>query len=320
MRLTSNDYEEQAMNARRISISLGGVVSSFFVIALSGCGSIPPAAIATGTTVDAWLTTGDKTRLLAKESSIAFATRAPLAVNIEVDDNKRFQTMVGFGASLTDASAWLIKNRMSEAQRTALLEELFGRGPNGIGFDFTRLTIGASDFSREHYTFNDRPAGETDMPLAHFSIGANRADLLPVLKQALAINPKLAVMSSPWSAPAWMKSNGSLKKGTLRPEMYDAFSRYLLRYVDAYAAEGISIFALTLQNEPHFEPDDYPGMRLNPPDRAKIIGQHLGPMIAKRGLKTQIIEWDHNWNEPQSPLDVLRGGCESASEGTRCIP
>jgi glucosylceramidase len=308
MRLTSKDYKEQAMNAERVSISLGCVVS-LFVIALSGfgCGSVSvlPANKATGTLVDAWVTTGDKTRLLAKESSIAFATRAPLKTNIEIDDSKRYQTMVGFGATITDASAWLIKNRMSAAQRSALLEELFGRGPNGIGFDFTRLTIGASDFSREHYTFNDRPAGETDLPLTHFSIEPNRADLLPVLKQALAINPKLAVMASPWSAPAWMKSNGSLKKGTLRPEMYDAFSRYMLRYVDAYAAEGISIFALTLQNEPHFEPDDYPGMRLNPPDRAKIIGQHLGPMIAKRGLKTQLIEWDHNWNEPQSPLSVL---------------
>lgn len=152
------------MKARQFSISFGCAISPLFVLALSGCGSFPQNNLTNGTLVDAWVTTGDKTRLLAKESPLAFAMRAPLKTNIEIDDGKRFQTMVGFGASITDASAWLIKNRMAEAQRTALLEELFGRGPNGIGFDFTRLTIVASDFSRDHYTFNDRPVGETDMP------------------------------------------------------------------------------------------------------------------------------------------------------------
>lgn len=268
---------------------------------LAACGTLSGAPAS----AEVWVTTGDKTRLLSRETGLAFATRAPLVLDIKVDASKRYQTMVGFGASITDSSAWLIQNAMSESQRADLLSELFGRGPNGIGFDFTRLTIGASDFSRHHYSLADRPKGEADMALAHFSIDANRPELLPVLKRALAINPKLAVMASPWSAPGWMKTTDSLIKGTLRPEMHDVFSRYLLRYVDAYAAEGVPIFALTLQNEPHFEPPDYPGMRLNPAQRAKVIGEHLGPMIAKRGLKTQIIEWDHNWDEPKSPLEVL---------------
>jgi glucosylceramidase len=213
--------------------------------------------------------------------------------------------MAGFGASITDASAWLIQQRMSPAQRQALLEELFGRGTQGIGMDFTRLTIGASDFSRQHYTFDDMPPGQTDMSLAKFSIEANRAELLPVLKQALAINPGLQVMASPWSAPGWMKSSDSLIKGSLKPQMYGVFSEYLLRYVQAYAAEGINIFALTLQNEPHFEPPDYPGMRLDPAARAAVIGQHLGPLLRQRGLKTQLLDWDHNWDEPQAPLETL---------------
>ncbi|MDO9283922.1 MAG: glycoside hydrolase family 30 beta sandwich domain-containing protein [Aquabacterium sp.] len=285
--------------------------------ALAGCGSgalaptpdttIAPASMVgtAGPAVDSWTTTGDKSRRLAHEAGLAFGNGPALPVHIDVDATQRFQTMVGFGASLTDASAWLIQHRMSEAQRRELLQELFGRGPNGVGFDFTRLTIGASDFSRSHYSFNDRPAGQTDLPLAHFSIAPNRAEVLPVLKQALAINPGLQVMASPWSAPGWMKSNGSLIQGTLKPEYFDAFSRYLLRYVDAYAAEGVAIFALTLQNEPHFEPGDYPGMRLDPPARAAIIGQHLGPMLAQRGSKVQLIEWDHNWDVPQAPLAVL---------------
>lgn len=277
------------------------------LLSACGAGALAPTASApaTGPAVDAWVTTGDRVKRLAHETGLALGAVDTLPLHIEVDASRRYQTMVGFGASLTDASAWLIQQRLSPAQRSALLAELFGRGPDGVGFDFTRLTIGASDFSRTHYSLDDRPPGQTDLPLAHFSIDPNRAELLPVLKQALAINPGLQVMASPWSAPGWMKSTDSLIKGRLKPEFYDVFSRYLVRYVDAYAAEGVPIFALTLQNEPHFEPDDYPGMRLDPPARAQLIGRHLGPMLAQRGSKLQLIDWDHNWDEPQSPLAVL---------------
>ena len=272
--------------------------------ALSGVAAAAPSA--KPQTASAWVTSADQSRLLARQADVAFAPKqAPLDVHIDVDPSQRFQTMVGFGASITDASAWLIQQRMSTTQRKALLSELFGRGPGGIGFDFARLTIGASDFSRAHYSFNDLPAGQTDMALKGFSIAPNRLDVLPVIKAALAINPGLQVMASPWSAPGWMKSGDSLIKGSLKPEMYGVFSDYLLRYVGAYAAEGVPIFALTLQNEPHFEPDDYPGMRLDPAARAALIGQHLGPLLAQRNLKIKLIDWDHNWDEAASPLAVL---------------
>jgi glucosylceramidase len=284
------------------------------VALLAACGSnaVAPAPPAVGpgaspgsAAVEAWVTTGDKTRLLARETGLAFADRAPLTVNVDVNPAVRYQTMAGFGASITDASAWLMQNRMGEAQRSALLQELFGRGDTGIGFDFTRLTIGASDFSLTHYSLDDRPAGQTDLPLAGFSIAASPAELLPTVKQALAVNPKLQVMASPWSAPGWMKTTDSLIKGSLKPEMYGVFAEYLARYVEAYAAQGVPVFALTVQNEPHFEPGDYPGMRVDPAARAALVGQHLGPLLARKGLKVQIIEWDHNWDEPQSPLAVL---------------
>jgi len=115
----------------------------------------------------------------------------------------------------------------------------------------------------------------------------------------------LRVMASPWSAPGWMKTTDSLIKGSLRPEFYGVFSDYLMRYIDAYAAEGVPIYALTLQNEPHFEPDNYPGMRLDPAARARVIGEFLGPRMAKKGVTTRILDWDHNWNEPDAPLKVL---------------
>ena len=288
--------------------ALPALALSLLAAACSSGGNRAPDAqdgSANGPTVQAWVTTGDKTQLLAAQPARQFGTPALQPLRIEVDTARRYQVMAGFGASITDATAWLMQNRMSEPQRAALLKELFSREGNGIGMDFTRLTIGASDFSRTHYSLNDMPPGQTDMALSRFSLDANRADVLPIVKRALALNPKLQVMASPWSAPGWMKTTDSLIKGTLKPGMEDVFSRYMVRYVDSMAAEGVPIFALTLQNEPHFEPDDYPGMRLDPKQRAKLIGQHLGPMLAQRGMKVQLIDWDHNWDEPQSPLAVL---------------
>ena len=160
-----------------------------------------PPVVADGPRATLWLTTADKTRLLARSDAGRFGTAVPLALTIDVDASQRFQTMAGFGASITDASAWLMQNRLSPAQRDALLQELFGRGETGLGFDLTRLTLGASDFSLQHYSYNDMPAGQTDVPLARFSIDPMRAAVLPVLKRAQAVNPGLLVMASPWSAP-----------------------------------------------------------------------------------------------------------------------
>jgi glucosylceramidase len=266
--------------------------------------SFTTCAQARETSVQAWVTTGDKTKLLARGQDVIFGKGVPLPLNIDIDADTRYQEMVGFGAAITDASAWLIQNRMNPTQRLALMQEMFGPAP-GIGLSFTRLTIGASEYSRRHYSFDDMPPGESDPALAHFSIDANRADVLPVVKMALAINPQLRVMATPWSAPGWMKTSDSLIKGSLRPEFYGAFADYLLRYVDAYAAEGVPIYALTLQNEPHFEPADYPGMRLDPAVRARLIGEYLGPRLAQHASPVRILDWDHNWNEPDSPLKVL---------------
>ena len=266
--------------------------------------SLPDSSVANGPTeVQGWVTTSDH-RWALRPVEVR-SEPADASAEIEVDIDKRYQRMLGFGASITDSSAWLIQQRMTSDQRQALLQELFGRSGDGIGLDFTRLTIGASDFSRHHYSLDEPPNGEADPQLRHFSIGPTLSDVVPVTRQALAINPQLKVMASPWSAPGWMKDSGSMIKGTLRPEYYDAFARYLLKYVDAYAAEGIPVFALTVQNEPDFEPADYPGMRLNAPARARLIGDHLGPLIAARRKGPLIFDWDHNWDKPQEPMAVL---------------
>ncbi|WP_249352124.1 MULTISPECIES: glycoside hydrolase family 30 beta sandwich domain-containing protein [unclassified Rudaea] len=277
--------------------------------ALAGCASVSDkaarSASAPAKAVQVWLSTADASKQLTRESDLAFAAKKSVDANIEIDVTRRYQDIVGFGAAITDASAWLIEQRMSRVQREALLQDLFGRAGDGIGLSFTRLTIGASDFSRYHYSFDDMPPGQRDPQLAHFSIEPNRQDVLPVVRAALAVNPKLQVMASPWSAPGWMKTTGSMIGGTLRADAYAPFAEYLLRYVEAYAAEGVPIFALTVQNEPGFAPDDYPGMKLDASARAKLIGEHLGPLLARRAPATKIFDWDHNWDRPEEPLAVL---------------
>ena len=264
----------------------------------------PGATVAT--TVEVWLTTGDQRLLLARQPDVVVGTSASTATApiIEVDPSHAYQEMIGFGGAMTDASAFLIQNKMSPADRERLLQDLFGRD-SGIGFSFVRVPMGASDFSITHYSYDDVPAGESDSTLRRFSIDADRAAKLPVLRRALQINPQLKVMTSPWSPPAWMKTTNSLIKGTLRQEFYDSFATYFVKFIRAYAAERVPVYAITLQNEPNFEPDNYPGMHLGPAARAELIGAHLGPAFAREGIRTLIWDWDHNWDLPQQPLDVL---------------
>ena len=266
----------------------------------------PPPPPPQGPPVQVWLTTPTASKLLSREVDVRLDSSTPPTnlTTIAIDEATTYQEIVGFGAAITDASAWLIQNRLTAGQREALLQELFGRSP-GIGLSFTRLTMGASDFSLHQYSFDDMPAGQTDSALAHFSIDSNRAYVLPVVQRALAINPQLKVMATPWSPPGWMKTTGSLIQGTLRPEAYGPLAEYFRRYIEAYAAEGVPIFAITVQNEPHYEPSNYPGMRLEPAARARFVGGYLGPLLAQHGIGTIVLDWDHNWDEYQSPLQVL---------------
>ena len=226
-----------------------------------------------------------------------------VGIVIDIDATRSYQEMAGFGAAMTDASSHLIY-QLPGATRDTLMRELFGREP-GIGLSFIRVPMGASDFSLRHYSYDDMPAGQFDTALGHFSIDADRVERLPLLRQAFATNPQLKIVASPWSAPGWMKTTGSLIGGTLRSDAMEAFARYFVRFIDAYAAEGVPIFAVTLQNEPAFEPADYPGMRLDAPLRAELIGRHVGPLLERMGSHAKILDWDHNWDKPEQPLTVL---------------
>lgn len=261
--------------------------------------SMSYAAPAKSPVVHGWLTSADGSQRLVPMTEIEPAQLpAGQRADITVDTKQRFQRMAGFGASITDATAWLLQTRMSETARNDLMRELFS-ARDGMGFSVTRITIGASDFSQSHYTYADTQGN----PVA--DIAPARAHLIPTLKMMRKINPRLQVIATPWSAPAWMKTSNSLIKGRLKPEHYGSFARYLVSYTQAMRKAGAPVDILTIQNEPHFEPDNYPGMRVEPAERADFIANHLGPLINRAIPRTKLLDWDHNWDQPESPTAVL---------------
>ncbi|RUL75943.1 glycoside hydrolase family 30 protein [Dyella choica] len=255
-------------------------------------------------TVQLWLSTADRRLKLQQRPDIAMSARGSLPADIVIDVQKKYQTIVGFGAAMTDSSAWLLRNKLNFFQRRALLRELYGPPP-ALGLNMMRLTIGASDFSLKPYTLDDVPFGQVDPQLQHFNITPNLHDVIPTVRQILAIDPGLQIIASPWSAPAWMKTSANLIGGELLEQYESTYTDYLVKYLDAYLGYGIPIFALTLQNEPGFVPITYPGMEMPAATRARIVAQYLGPKLASRKQKTQILEWDHNWSQPDQVLSVL---------------
>jgi glucosylceramidase len=254
--------------------------------------------------VSQWLTTPDRTSLLTLQSSaLHFEKAVPGLPVIEVDAKQKFQAMDGFGFALTGGSAQLMM-RMDAPQRKALLRELFGTGKEDIGVSYLRVSIGSSDMNDHAFTYDDVPAGQTDVDLKKFSLGPDATSVVPVLKQILAINPSIKILGSPWSAPAWMKSNDDFKGGNLLPQYYHAYANYFVKYIEKMKAEGIRIDAVTPQNEP-LNPENTPSMVMEATDEARFISQDLGPAFRRAGIKTKIIVYDHNCDRPDYPLTIL---------------
>ena len=254
--------------------------------------------------VRVWLTTADKTAIFSPQPTpLHFTEPAENLPAIDVNDMAQYQTMDGFGFALTGGSAQLLM-RMDAAQRTALLKELFASQGNGIGVSYLRLSIGASDMNDHVFSYDDLPEGQTDPEMSKFDLGQDRKDVVPVLKEILAINPRIKILGSPWSAPAWMKTNGKVKGGNLKPEFYGAFARYFVKYVEQMKAEGITIDAITVENEP-LNPKNTPSMVMFAPEQAEFIARHLGPAFQKSGIHTKILLYDHNLDVPSYPLSIL---------------
>jgi len=262
------------------------------------------AALApTASTVDYWLTKGDQSVLLQQQPSLSFGTVTNRYSDIVVDTTQLFQTVDGFGYTLTTSSAYLI-NRMSTSARSALLQELFGSGATSIGVSYLRVNVGSSDLSPTVYSYDDLPAGQTDPTLQNFSLTPDDADMVPVLQQILSINPGIKIFGSPWSPPTWMKTNASSVGGSLLPQYYSAFANYLVKYIQAMQTRGITIAAITPQNEP-LNPNNNPSMSMPATQQDTIVKLYLGPALQSAGLTTKIILYDHNCDHPEYPTSIL---------------
>lgn len=267
----------------------------------------PPPGPAGPNDVEYWMTMGDQGALLQKQTTIlSFGTVANSYTTLDVDTTQTMQTVDGFGYTLTSGSATLI-NGLPAGTKSALLRELFSTDANAISVSYLRISIGASDLSANVYSYDDMPVGQTDPALANFSLNPDKAagtGLIPLLKEILLINPSIKILGSPWSPPVWMKDNGNSIGGSLKPEYYSVYAQYFVKYIQQMQAEGITIDAITPQNEP-LHPGNNPSMYMTALQQADFIKNNLGPAFQAAGIATKIIVYDHNCNHPEYPLTIL---------------
>jgi glucosylceramidase len=272
---------------------------------LSAAALTAPSASASthSPTARVWITTPDHAQLLHDAGTVSFSAAGPKYETVTIDPTRGYQTMTGYGASLTDSSATVLKG-LPRGTRNATMRDLFDPR-TGDGLNFLRQPIGASDFvATNDYTYDDRPAGKTDYAQRHFTIRHDRKAILPLLRQALRINRHITIMATPWSPPAWMKTNQSLVGGRLidDPRIYRSFALYLVKFVQAYQRAGVPVDYLTVQNEPQNRtPSGYPGTDMSAAQEEQVILQ-LGPMLRAAHLHTKILGYDHNWAE--HPNDI----------------
>ena len=258
------------------------------------------------TDVTFWMTTPDKSSLFQRQNTaLLFKSTTNSYPVIDISPTQTYQTIDGFGFALTGGSATLI-NGLDAKTKDDLLKELILTDSTGIGVSYLRVSIGASDLSAYTFTYNDTPG---DSALQYFNMNMEKADLIPVLQKITALNPDIKILASPWSAPAWMKTNNNLYgggnfPGRLKPECYDVYARYFVKYIQTMEAAGISIEAITPQNEP-LNAWNNPAMLMEAGEQADFIKNHLAPQFKAAGIKTKIIIYDHNLDHPEYAASIL---------------
>lgn len=264
------------------------------LVVLAGCDSESSRPA-----VEVVQTSRDLSQRLTRLADLRFETHVAGGVPVvHVDDATRYQRVVGVGAAITDTSAWLLHNELSAGTRAVVMQKLFG--PGGIRLGFVRVPIGAADFTSDQvpYSYDDLPPGQSDPTLGHFSVRHDDAYIIPILRQMLRINPRVEILASPWSPPAWMKTNHSLGNhadaGGLLPDAYGPLAQYFVKFIRAYGSRGVTIDAITAQNEPR-QGANYPGLNLPEPAEATLIARYLAPALAAARLHTRIYAHDFKW-------------------------
>lgn len=210
---------------------------------------------------------------------------------ISLDPSKMFQDVLGFGAAFTDASCFVF-NQLSPPARAALFHDLFH--PSEMGLNVCRTCMGSSDYSTEVFSYDE---GDPDPEMKRFSLAHDQPYVLPMMREARKVNPDLFLFSSPWSPPGWMKAGGSMLGGSMRPHYYAPYAQYFLKFVQAYAAEGVPVQAVTVQNEVDTDQDGrMPACSWPQEYEMAFIKDHLGPVFQKNGISTKIWILDHNYN------------------------
>ena len=263
--------------------------------------SATAAALAVSHRIPAWASSSAPVRVWSTYRDRRYTQGEPLAWKpataiaadaIALDPAATRQQILGFGAALTDASCYVM-SQMPEAPREEIMHELFA--PGEMALNVCRTCIGASDYSRTLYSFDE--SAEPDPELKKFSIDHDKAYILPMLRQARKANPELFLFSSPWSPPGWMKANGSMLGGAMRKKNFEPYSRYFLKFLDGYKAEGVAIDAVTVQNEVDAEQDgNMPACLWAQEEEIEFVERFLGPALRKAGSSTKIWVLDHNYN------------------------
>lgn len=291
------------LGRRQFLATAVGVAAAWTQVSGHAIAAPQPKKAAPGNSVRVWLTDVSANKWVAGQSDVLFKTeKTANPLTIKIDDSVKYQKVQGFGAAMTDSSAWLV-DKLSDAERTEVMKKLFDPS-KGIGLSLLRSPMGATDFNASgNYSYNDMPAGQTDPTLSHFSVQHDVPYIVPALRQALSLNPSLKIMANPWSPPGWMKTSDSMIGGTLKSEYTSTLATYFVKFIQAYGEAGVPISYISPQNEPMGTPS-WPGMFLSAYQESELI-QEIGKAFEANGISTKILAWDHNWDVPSYPETIF---------------
>jgi glucosylceramidase len=248
---------------------------------------------------------GDK---LVDKGTLFFAdeTAGELSL-ISLNPDTEYQTVLGFGGSFTESTAYVL-GQLSAERRQEVIDAYFGSG--GARYSLTRTHINSSDFSLANYAYAEVPG---DTMLDHFTIDHDLDDIIPLIKDAAAASPAgFKIIASPWTAPPWMKDNGDWNGGSLKPEYNRTWAMYFSRYIEAYREQGIDIWGVTIENEPLGNGGNWESMIYSPETMRDFLKDHLGPRFEADGIDAKILVYDQNRDEVEEWIDVVLGDPDAA--------